>query len=76
MHSVEQAVQALLGLKGRSFDGRILDVKFYPEEAFRSMNYTHTMPEQVFTLSHGAVSKDRVFTQLALSKIEKEMMSC
>lgn len=58
--------------QGRSFDNRIVDVKFYPEDAFRSMNYTVSLPPIVVTASYGATALDKIFTPAALSKIALE----
>mmetsp|Transcript_9133 Transcript_9133/g.15132 ORF Transcript_9133/g.15132 Transcript_9133/m.15132 type:complete len:492 (+) Transcript_9133:76-1551(+) len=75
MNSVEEAMRALVALKGRSFDGRIVDVKFYPLEAFVAMDYTYVHPPVVITASFGATTVDKVFNSKALAVIDEEKKS-
>jgi hypothetical protein len=49
-----------------------VDVKFYPEDAFRSMHYTADLPPVVVTASYGATAVDKIFTAGALKKIMAE----
>lgn len=71
MGSVEFARNALLGLKGREYNGRIVDVKFYPEHLFYAMNYTYNAPDLVVTASDGAVPIQRIFDAKAMAVLEK-----
>jgi hypothetical protein len=58
--------------QGRSFDERIVDVKFYPEDAFRSMHYSADLPPVIITASYGATAANKIFTASALKKISAE----
>jgi len=49
-----------------------VDVKFYPEDAFRNMNYTVPIACPVITASYGATPLDKIFTPAALAKIQLE----
>lgn len=60
-------------LQGRSFNGRIVDVKFYPEDAYRSMNYSLPCACPVITASYGATPLDRIFTPAAQAKVAMEV---
>mmetsp|Transcript_34490 Transcript_34490/g.74555 ORF Transcript_34490/g.74555 Transcript_34490/m.74555 type:complete len:415 (-) Transcript_34490:48-1292(-) len=72
MATVEDAVRTLLALKGRSYDSRTVDIKFYPEEKFLATHYAHEAAPMVITASFGATSLDKVFNRNALARIEKE----
>jgi len=72
MESVNQAIDALMLLKGRSFEGRIVDVKFYPEDAYRSMDYIMEPAPVIITASYGVTSMDKIFSPGALHKIAGE----
>jgi len=67
--STEEARAVLLVLKGRSFNGRIVDIKFYPEDKFRSLNYSHESQGIIITQSYGPVFKEQVYNAAALAKI-------
>lgn len=67
--SIEEARAVLLVLKGRSFNGRIVDIKFYPEDKFRSLNYSHESQGIIITQSYGPVFKEQVYNAAALTKI-------
>ncbi len=73
MATEQQAVEVLLSLKGRSFDGRTVDVKFYPQAEFAQMIYTHVPSGIVITKSDGAVSLDRVLNSAAMHKVENSI---
>lgn len=72
MNSIDEAKAALVALKGRTFDGRTVDVKFYPEEYFHSMNYQYCFPGIIITANRGPVQKDAIFSNIALDRIDKE----
>lgn len=57
MSTEEQAKQVLCALKGRMFDGRIVDAKFYPYEFYMLGNYGLILPTLVVTKS-GPVTVD------------------
>ena len=69
MSSVKEAINALIYLKGRTFAGRTVDIKFYPEDKFRMQNYSFEMPGVIVTTSPEPLFKDQVYTAAALSKI-------
>jgi hypothetical protein len=50
-----------------------VDVKFYPEAAFRAMHYTAKTPPVIITASFGAATKEMVFTAEALAKMAAEL---
>jgi hypothetical protein len=58
--------------QGRSFDNRIVDVKFYSEDAFRSQHYSLEPQAVIVTASYGATTKERIFTAGALNKMAPE----
>mmetsp|Transcript_25284 Transcript_25284/g.27602 ORF Transcript_25284/g.27602 Transcript_25284/m.27602 type:complete len:497 (+) Transcript_25284:36-1526(+) len=69
MTTLIEAKNVLLSLKGRTFNGRCVDVKYYPEDKFRSFNYSFESPDFIITASHGAVLKEQVLTPASLSKL-------
>jgi hypothetical protein len=69
MGSVKEAVNALIYLKGRTFAGRTIDIKFYPEDKFRMQNYSFEMPGVIVTTSSEPLYREQVYTPAALSKI-------
>ena len=72
MDNIQQSIDVLILLKGRNYDNRIVDIKFYSEEAFYSMNYSQDPDPIIITASYGATTKERVFTPTALHKMEVE----
>lgn len=69
MEDSNQARAVLIALKGRTFDDRTVDVKFYPPAEFNAMNYLYTPIPLVITQSHGAVPIDRVLDSAAMARI-------
>lgn len=59
MSTEEEAKLTLVNLKGRKFDGKWVDVKFYPSEYFSAGNYDVELPHSVVCTA-GAVPIDRV----------------
>ena len=53
MRSEEEARNALLALKGRTFDGRIVDVKFFPENQLSADPPDFTDPKPLVVTSVG-----------------------
>lgn len=49
MNTESEAIQALQDMKGGSFDGRVLDIKFYPEPLFINQKYDFEQPSKVMT---------------------------
>lgn len=47
-------------------------MKFYPEDAFRSLYYTLEPAPVIITASYGATTKEKIFTPGALSKMAAE----
>jgi len=68
MSSEEEATRVLCDLKGRTFDGRIVDVKYYPENLFYSKVYDHDIPKVVITASHGPTEIDTVISSKLLQQ--------
>ena len=59
MSTEEEAKLTLVNLKGRKFDGKWVDVKFYPLDYFSIGNYSVVLPSSVVCTA-GAVPIDRV----------------
>ena len=59
MSTEDEAKLTLINLKGRKFDGKWVDVKFYPVDYFDIENYGATLPNSVVCTA-GAVPIDRV----------------
>ena len=59
MSTEEEAKLTLVNLKGRKFDGKWVDVKFYPTDYFSVGNYGAVLPNSV-VCNAGAVPIDRV----------------
>jgi len=59
MSSDSEAQNVLVALKGRAFDGRIVDVKFYPPQAFASSDYGAPFAPIIVT-TKGALPLDAV----------------
>ena len=59
MSTEEEAKLTLVNLKGRKFDGKWVDVKFYPSDYFSAGNYDVELPHSVVCTA-GAVPIDRV----------------
>lgn len=49
MSTEEEAKAVLVALKGRTFDGRTVDVKFYPQQAFSVGEYGLAFPPMIVT---------------------------
>lgn len=62
MASAEDAKTVLVALKGRTFDGRTVDVKFYSQEAFNSNDYGMAFPPLIVTTT-GLSSIDAIFNR-------------
>lgn len=69
MASVEDAKAVVTAIKGRSYNGRWVDVKFYPEDRFRAGNYSFEPPGVVVTSSYGPVFKEQVLNPATLQKV-------
>lgn len=69
MASVDEAKKVLLALKGRSYNQRLIDIKFFPEDKYRSMQYSYEPPRIVLTASYGPVYKETILNASALAKI-------
>jgi hypothetical protein len=69
MNSITDAKNAVVNVKGRIFNDRYLDIKFYPEENFKMYDYCYEEPLLIMTASHGPVYKEQVITAEALSKL-------
>ena len=59
MSTEEEAKLTLVNLKGRKFDGKWVDVKFYPLESFSQGDYGVVLPNRV-VCTLGSVPIDRV----------------
>jgi hypothetical protein len=59
MSTEDEAKLTLVNLKGRKFDGKWVDVKFYPTDYFSMGNYGAVLPNCVVCTA-GAVTIDRV----------------
>jgi hypothetical protein len=59
MSSAEEATKALVQLKGRTFNARFVDVKFYPEDDFARGEYGTDFPKIVITAA-GPTTIDKV----------------
>ena len=51
MATEEEAKTTLVNLKGRKFDGKWVDVKFYPAQSFQAKHYGVVLPNIVITAS-------------------------
>eukprot|EP00597_Dinobryon_sp_UTEXLB2267_P006177 CAMPEP_0170065030 /NCGR_PEP_ID=MMETSP0019_2-20121128/5277_1 /TAXON_ID=98059 /ORGANISM="Dinobryon sp., Strain UTEXLB2267" /LENGTH=312 /DNA_ID=CAMNT_0010271811 /DNA_START=373 /DNA_END=1311 /DNA_ORIENTATION=- len=71
MASVSEAEQVILGLKGRTYNGRFVDMKFFPADQFHAMNYSTFLPHLVLTASHGATQLDRVLNEKTIAKLRQ-----
>ena len=71
METVEQAKQVILALKGRTYNNRFIDIKFYPVDLFRAMNYQYCPPHVVVTASHGPTTIDNVFNDKTINKLQQ-----
>lgn len=69
MDSQEDAMRVLRNLKGKSFNGKILSMKFYPEDKFRNGNFSYEPPAIILTSSFGPVPKEKIFNSVALDKL-------
>lgn len=70
--NLEDAKAALLMLKGRSYNGRLVDVKFFPEDKFRQQQFSLDLPKMIVTSSFGVVQKETILNAAALAKVWKE----
>lgn len=60
MQAEEDAKRVLVALKGRSFDGRVVDVKFYPQAAFHARRFQEPL-ENYIIASSGVVPLNSIF---------------
>jgi hypothetical protein len=72
LSSLEDAKAALLTLKGRSYNGRLVDLKFFPEDRFRQQQFSFELPRMIVTASFGVVQKETILNAAALAKVWKE----
>lgn len=71
MASIPEARAVINALKYRTYMGRFVDMKFYPEDKFRALNYHHEFPGQILTSSHGMVTKEQIFIPSVVQKIKE-----
>lgn len=69
MNTIDEAKSLVLGLKGRTYNNRTVDIKFYPEDKFRALNYSVEGQGIIITSSYGPVFREQVYNSAALSKI-------
>lgn len=69
MASIDDAKQVILNMKGKTFNNNFVEMKFYPEEKFRKLQYNHESPGVVITSSFGPVFKEQALNATALAKI-------
>lgn len=69
MSTIPEARAVISAFKGRTFNGRYIDMKMYPEDKFRALNYHYEFPGQILTASHGMVMKEQIFIPAAVQKI-------
>jgi splicing factor U2AF subunit len=62
MQSTDDARAVLTALKGRSFDGRVVDVKFYPTDAWVNKKFAEPLETYIIS-SAGVVSTAEVFAR-------------
>jgi RNA recognition motif-containing protein len=70
MSTFKEAVNVLLSIKGRSFSGRCVDVKFYPEDKFHTFNYSFENDGVIVTKSIGPAFREQVLTPNSIAVIE------
>jgi hypothetical protein len=70
MSTIPEARAVVTGLKGRTFNHRYVDMKMYPEDKFRALNYHYEFPGQILTASHGMVMKEQIFVPTVVQKIQ------
>jgi splicing factor U2AF subunit len=73
MSTFIEAKNVLLSIKGRSFSGRCVDVKFYPEDKFRTFNYSFENPGIIITKSIGPAFREQVLTPVSIAIIESSL---
>ena len=61
MHGDDDAKRVLTALKGRSFDGRVVDVKFYPLWAWASKKYAEPLENFIISTA-GVISLSQIFS--------------
>jgi hypothetical protein len=59
MENEEGARQVIIGLKGRTFDGRVVDVNFFPLAHLHSKRYYETIPITIIA-TQGAVTAEQI----------------
>lgn len=72
MNNIEDAKAAMMTLKGRSYNGRLVDLKFFPEDRFRQQQWGFELPRMILTSSFGTVQKETILNAAALAKVWKE----
>jgi len=70
MSSIPEARAVINALKQRMYNNRFVDMKFYPEDKFRALNYHYEFPGQILTSSHGMVMKEQIFVPAVVQKIQ------
>ncbi len=60
--SEEDARKVIVALKGRTFDGRNVDVKFYPEDAWKNKSFDAPLETAIVTAS-GAIDAAKLFAR-------------
>jgi len=71
MASVSEAEQVVMGLKGRSYNGRFVDMKFYPTDQFHAMNYSACLPHLVLTANKGPVQIEQALNKKSIAIIRQ-----
>ena len=59
METEEHAKSALIAMKGKKFDDRVVDIKFYPSDLYQQNVYGEALPIAAIT-SSGIVNQDQI----------------
>ena len=62
MYDIEEAKRVLVALKGRSFDGRVVDIKFYPAQSWASKAYEEPLENYIIS-TKGVVPLNDIFSK-------------
>ena len=69
MATVEEASQVILAVKGRTYNRRFVDMKFYPTDYFQAMNYSYCPPHLVISATRKPVTIEKVLNQKTIAKL-------
>lgn len=71
LSTIDEAKKVLYRMKGRAYDNRYVDIRFYPLHLFKSNTFDQAPECPIITQSDGPLPLEKVFTPQAFSSIRQ-----